>query len=239
VAEIRARAPELLVVVAYGQILPKSLLEVAPGGAINVHASLLPRYRGAAPIQWAVARGETETGVTTMQLDEGLDTGPILLQSATPIAPEETAAELQPRLAALGAALLVETLRGLAAGSVGAKPQDPASASLAPILEKADGRLDWSRPAAELHARVRGFTPWPGAFAQWRGQQLKVHAARRLEAGPGGPGALLGTAGDLLVVGCGEGSRLGLLEVQMEGRRRVSGAAFAAGARPLPGERLE
>lgn len=239
VAALQALAPELQVVVAYGQILPRVVLDIPPRGTINVHASLLPLYRGAAPIQWAIARGETETGVTTMLLDEGLDTGPTLLARATPIGGEETASELQERLAALGAAVLLETIDGLADGRVVPRPQDAARATLAPILEKEEGRIDWSRPALSIHQRLRGFTPWPGAFTGWRGQSLKVTRAQLLADGPGTPGAILGTSGESLVVACGGGSRLGLLEVQLEGRRRVSGAAFAAGARLTPDARFE
>jgi methionyl-tRNA formyltransferase len=238
IAALAALKPHLHVVVAYGQILPRPVLELAPLGTVNVHASLLPRYRGAAPIQWAVVRGERETGVTTMLLDEGLDTGPILLARPTPIGPEETAGELQDRLAHLGAELLVETLAGLEAGSIRPRQQDPLEASLAPILTKADGRLAWERPARHLHQQVRGFAPWPGAFTFWRGQQLKVHRARVLEPGPGEPGSLFGLDGTSLAVACGDATRLGLVEVQLEGRRRVSGAAFAAGARPGTGARL-
>jgi methionyl-tRNA formyltransferase len=230
--------PDVQIVVAYGQILPRTVLDLAPRGTINVHASLLPRYRGAAPIQWAIANGEPETGVTTMLLDDGLDTGPILEARATPIGVEESAGELQERLASMGALLLLETLAALAAGSLTAVPQDHARATLAPILKKSDGLLDWHRPARELHDRVRGFSPWPGAFTQFRNQQLKVHAARVLDPTALGPGHVGGTKGDLLVVGCGSGTCLGLLEVQPEGRRRMSGAAFAAGARLLADETL-
>lgn len=238
-ASLQALAPRLQVVVAYGQILPRAVLDVAPLGTINVHASLLPRYRGAAPIQWAIARGETETGVTTMRLDEGLDTGPLLLARSTPIGGEETAAELQARLATLGAGLLLETVAGLEAGRLEPRPQDPALASLAPILHKEEGRIDWSQPATTIHQRLRGFTPWPGAFTTWRGQTLKVLRARVLADGAGDAGRIAGTADEALVVACGHGTRLGLLELQLEGRRRVSGVAFAAGARPTPDARFE
>ena len=240
VSALASLRPQVLVVVAYGQLLPRSVMELARFGAVNVHASLLPRYRGAAPIQWAIARGETETGVTTMALDEGLDTGPILLQRALTIGPEETAGELLPRLARLGAALLIETLDGLHAGRLVPTPQDPDRVSLAPLLQKADGRLDWSRSAEELAWRVRGFNPWPGAFTLWRQSRLSLWRVRRLPAPHPAPaaGRLLGRDGDALLVACGNGV-LALLEVQLEGRRRISGAAFAAGARPEPDARFE
>jgi methionyl-tRNA formyltransferase len=234
-----ALRPDVLVVVAYGQILPRAILDLARFGAVNVHASLLPRYRGAAPIQWAIARGETETGVTTMQLDEGLDTGPVLLQSRLTIGPDETAGELLPRLAALGATLLLETLDGLHGGRLVPMLQDPAFASHAPLLRKEDGRLDWSRSALELACRVRAFNPWPGAFTSWRNGRLSVWRARAsTSAGPPAPGRLLGREGEGLLVSCGDGV-LALLEVQPEGRRQMSGAAFAAGARPDPDARFE
>jgi methionyl-tRNA formyltransferase len=237
---LRALEPELLVVVAYGQLLSRALLDLAPRGAINVHASLLPLYRGAAPIQWAVVEGARETGVTTMLLDEGLDTGPTLLARATPVGPRETAAELHDRLARLGATLLVETLEGLARGTLVPHPQDHARATLAPLIRKEDGRLDWSRPAVELERRVRGFDPWPGTFALWGGRALKVLRSEEGTSGePLAPGTVAALEGQALVVACGAGTRLRLIEVQPESRRPMSGRAFAAGARLQPGGRLE
>ncbi len=235
VQALKALAPELQVVVAYGQILPRSVIEIPPRGTLNVHGSLLPRYRGAAPISWAIAQGETETGVTTMRIDEGLDTGPLLLARATPIGPEETAAELEPRLARLGADLLLETVRGLAEGRLADKPQDPSLATFAPLLKKEDGRIDWSMRAEVLARRVRGFNPWPGTHTLWRGRTLKVLRARAAEPGPGEPGVVVNVARADLVVGCGEGTRLQLLELQVEGRRPLSAEAFTAGARLTPG----
>jgi methionyl-tRNA formyltransferase len=232
---LRALAPELQVVVAYGQILPRSVIEIPPRGTVNVHGSLLPRYRGAAPIQWAIACGETETGVTTMLIDEGLDTGPLLLARSTPIGPDETAADLEPRLARLGAELLLETTRGLAQGVLQSRPQDHAHASLAPLLRKEDGRLDWSLPAETLERRVRAFHPWPGTYTLWQGRTLKVLRARATEDGFGEPGTIVAVDREGLLVVCGQRTRLRLLEVQPEGRRPMSGGAFAAGARlPLP-----
>ena len=241
VASLRERKPEILVVVAYGQILPKAVLEIAPRGAVNVHGSLLPRWRGAAPIQWAIASGDAETGVTTMLLDEGLDTGGVLLTRATPIGPEETASELSPRLAALGSDLLVKTLRGLEDGSLLPRPQDEARATLARILTKEDGRLDWNLPAAALACRVRGFHPWPGAFAVFEGRSLKALRVRG-EAGVDlgtAPGTVLAVDENGVVVACANGSRLRLLEVQPESRNAMPAAAFAQGARLRPGARLD
>jgi methionyl-tRNA formyltransferase len=241
---LRRLAPELQVVVAFGQILPRAVIDIAPRGTVNVHASLLPKLRGAAPIQWAIATGETETGVTTMLIDEGLDTGPVLLRRATAIGPEETARELEPRLARLGAELLLETIDGLADGSVTPVPQDHDRATKAPLLKKEDGRLDWTLRAIDLHAHVRGFDPWPGAFTRAPdGRLLKVLRARVDEdaAGEGSPApgevVALDTGG--LVVACGQGTRLRLLEVQPESRRAMAAAAFAAGARLAPGARFD
>jgi methionyl-tRNA formyltransferase len=231
-ADLAARAPDVLVVVAYGRILGPDLLALAPHGAVNVHASLLPRWRGAAPIQWAVAEGDRETGVTIMRIDEGLDTGDILLQQALAIGEEETAEALQPRLAALGAEALLAALPLLEAGRLVPVRQDSAVATAARILERDDGRLDFALPAARLASRVRGFSPWPGAFTTLGGKLLKVYAARALAAGAGlAPGEARATA-DGVEVGCGEGSLL-LVEVQLEGKRRMRAAELAKG-HPLP-----
>jgi methionyl-tRNA formyltransferase len=235
---LRAASPELLVVVAYGQILPRSVIDSAPRGAVNVHGSLLPRYRGAAPIQWAIVNGETETGVTTMLIDAGLDTGPTLLRRALRIAPEETALELEARLAPLGAELLVETLAGLEQGSLLPQPQDHARATLAPLIRKEDGRVDWTLGAESIARRVRGFSPWPGAFASVAGRTLKLLRARAEQPGPGSPGEILEVGREALLIGCGGGTRLALLEVQPESRRPMSAAAFAAGARLARHDRL-
>lgn len=229
-AGIGARA---MVVVGYGQIIPQAIIDLAPLGIVNVHASLLPRYRGAAPIQWAVANGETLTGVTTMKIDAGLDTGDILLARETSIGPDETAVDLAARLAPMGAALLVETLAGLAAGAIVPRPQEAAQATLAPILKKDDGRIDWTRPAAEIHNRVRGFQPWPGAHTTFRGQALNIWKTRlAAETAAAAPGSIVAARRRLLVA-CGGGSGIELLEVQLEGRKRIPAAAF------LNGQRLE
>jgi methionyl-tRNA formyltransferase len=241
IASLRALAPEVQVVVAYGQILPRAAIDVAPRGTVNVHASLLPRYRGAAPIQWAIVNGERETGVTTMLIDEGLDPGPLLLSRKTPIGEEETAEALEARLAPLGGALLVETLAGLATGAVVPRPQDPARATLAPIIKKEDGLADWGRTAEALARRVRGFHAWPGVYTTRHGRTLRILRARP-EGGAPEAGAAAGTLLRMdregLVVACGEGTALRLVEVQPESRHPMPAAAFAAGARLAVGERL-
>jgi methionyl-tRNA formyltransferase len=238
VAALQALAPEVQVVVAYGQILPRAVIDIAPRGTVNVHGSLLPRYRGAAPVQWAIVNGESETGVTTMLIDEGLDTGPTLLARATSIAEDETADVLESRLARIGGELLAETLEGLRSGTIVPQPQDPARATLAPLIKKEDGLIDWGRAASVLARRVRGFHPWPGAHTSVRGRGLKILRARG-EMGPEGPpGTLLAIERDGLVVAAGEGTALRLLDVQPESRNPMPAAAFAAGARLAPGERL-
>jgi len=235
---LRALAPELQVVVAYGQILPRAVIDIAPRGTVNVHSSLLPRYRGAAPIHWAVVNGDAETGVTTMLIDEGLDTGPTLLSRATPIGPEETTPELERRLAALGGAVLLETLDGLAKGTLRPVPQDHAAATLAPLLEKDDGRIDWSQAAEAIARRVRGLQPWPGTATTHGGRDVKILRARVEAPRDAAPGRVEAVDGDGFVVGCGGGTALRVLEVQPESRRTMPAAAFAAGARLAAGERL-
>jgi len=235
---LRALQLDAMVVVGYGQIIPQSVIDLAPLGIINVHASLLPKYRGAGPIQWAILNGETRTGVTTMRIDAGLDTGDMLLKAETEIGPEETAVELGRRLAAMGADLLVLTLRGLEAGTITLEKQDPAQASHAPMLKKEDGHIDWSRPAAAIHNQVRGLQPWPGAYASFRGQTLHVW-----RSGVGGQGSGVGDPGSIvslrpLVVECGEGA-LELLEVQLEGRKKISAADLVNGQRVTEDERFE
>ena len=234
-AHLASLAPEIMVVVGYGQIIPQSMIDLAPRGIVNVHASLLPKYRGAAPIQWAIANGETRTGVTTMQINAGLDTGDILLARETEIGPEETAIQLGERLAIMGAELLVETLDGLDA--ITPRKQDDPQASFAPILKKEDGAISWSAPAESTHNRVRGFLPWPGAYTSFRGHLLHVWRARVAgERTALAPGCVLAGAG--FRVACGSGSVLELLEVQMEGRKRMSAEAFANGQRLRENEML-
>jgi methionyl-tRNA formyltransferase len=237
--ELRTLAPEMQVVVAYGQILPRTVIEIPPRGTVNVHSSLLPRYRGAAPIQWAIVNGETETGVTTMMIDEGLDTGPMLLAEATPIGDNETAPELESRLALIGARLLIQTIDRILAGTVTPQPQDHARATLAPIIEKEQGRIDWTRTAHAIGCQVRGFTPWPGTTTMLAERPLKVLRVRELaDSGTESPGTLVGMDREGLIVACGEGTRLQLLEVQPESKKAMPAAAFAAGARLSPGLRL-
>jgi len=241
--ELRALAPELQVVVAYGQILPRSVIDLAPRGTINVHSSLLPRYRGAAPIHWAIVNGETETGVTTMLIDEGLDTGPILLSRPTPIGAEETTPELEARLARLGGVLLVETIEGLASGTVSPAPQDHAAATQAPMLRKEDGRIDWSAPAEVIWRRVRGLAPWPGTVTAFAGRDVKILRAAlvtgrpRAGGGAGAPGTVI-AIDDGIVVACGSQTLLRVIEAQPANRRAMPAAAFAAGARLTPGARF-
>ena len=224
VEELRAFQADVMVVVGYGQIIPQVIIDLPPLGIINVHASLLPRYRGAAPIQWALANGETVTGVTTMLINAGLDTGNILRTAELAIAPRETASELSARLAPLGAALCVETL----ANPLSPVPQNNAEATLARILTKDDARIDWSRTAAEIHNRLRGFTPWPGAVCSFRGTPLKIHAALPLpEFTNLSPGSIL--PGNPLRAACGCGTVLAIHEVQQEGRKRVPAEGFRNG----------
>ena len=234
-ALLRELAPDCLVVVAYGRILPQEILDVPPRGCVNIHGSLLPRYRGAAPIQWSVIRGETVTGVTSMFMDAGMDTGDIIDTLTTPIGENETAGELFERLAPLGAQLLSTTLAAIADGTVTRRPQNDAEATMAPMLEKAMGRLALTRPAQELHNQVRGMNPWPGAFCTAGGKTLKIHETR-VAAGSGAPGTLL--CADPVTVACGEGA-LQLVTVQPEGKPRMAAEAWLRGARLPQGARLE
>jgi methionyl-tRNA formyltransferase len=235
-AQLAALKPDAIIVVGYGRIIPQWMLDLPPLGNLNLHASLLPKYRGAAPIQWAIANGETVTGVTTMRLDAGLDTGDILQQRELAIAPDDTAETLAPRLASIGADLVVETLRGLQAGSIEPHPQDNTQASLAPILKKEDGLVDFSRSAADIFNRIRGFQPWPGAHTKFRGKTLQIIHAR--PANHPAPPAELHALADRLVVGCAHNTSLELLEVQLEGKKRTSAKDFLHGYRPTPGEKL-
>jgi methionyl-tRNA formyltransferase len=231
--------PELSVVVAFGQILPRAVIDIAPRGTVNVHASLLPRWRGAAPIQWAIASGDATTGVTTMQIDEGLDTGPLLLARELQIGPRETASELEPRLARLGGELLVETIAGLERGTLSPVPQDASRATHARILTKEDGRVDWTQPASVVASRARGFHPWPGATTAYEGRQLKL---LRVFEVPGAanaePGSVTVVDAQGMAVACGGSSLLRVEEVQPESRRAMPAAAWALGARLAPGARL-
>jgi methionyl-tRNA formyltransferase len=241
-------APDVIVIIAYGQIIPARLLPLPKLGWINLHASLLPKYRGAAPINWVIANGETKTGVTSMRIDAGMDTGEILLQKEMEIRPAETAPELAGRMSELGAPLMVETLRGLAAGTIVPRPQAHEHASSAPMLKKEDGRIDWSRPVQEVFHRIRGFAPWPGAFTSFRGQSCHIWgepASNDLDelnaqqGEPGGPGSLVVLQGgqkNEVLVHCGSSTYLRLLSVKLEGRKQVSAVEFANGAHLLTSE---
>jgi methionyl-tRNA formyltransferase len=237
-AHLEAIAPDAIIVVAYGRIIPPWMLTLPRFGCINLHASLLPKYRGAAPIQWAIAMGEEVTGNTTMLLEEGLDTGPVLLQQALAIGPEETAVDLFQELAISGAPLMVETLAGLESGDVVPKPQDHAQATLAPILQREDGRMDFAaRTATALKNRWRGFQPWPGAFTSLNGKNLIVH---RMVVAGGSLGAASGSAGPgqvlareaRMFVACAQQTWLELLEVQVEGKKRMQAEEFLRGLPP-------
>ena len=229
---------EAAVVVAYGRILPPAFLRAPRRGCVNVHFSLLPKYRGAAPVNWAIVRGESETGVTTMIMDEGLDTGPILLQQATPIADAETAPHLLQRLSLLGAELLSATLARFE--EIVPRPQRNEDATLAPMLRREDGRIDWSGDAFEIERRVRGFQPWPGAYTEYTGRRLVIWRALALktESTSVEAGEILEARADNLVVACGGGTALRLLEVQFEGRRRMAARDFLNGMQMSAGERL-
>lgn len=235
-AQLAALKPDAIVVVGYGRIIPPWMIDLPPLGNLNLHASLLPKYRGAAPIQWAIAGGETLTGVTTMRIDAGLDTGDILLQKEISIAFEDTAETLASRLAALGADLMVETLRGLQAGTVHPRPQDHAKATLAPLLKKEDGQIDFRRSAEEILNRLRGFQPWPGAFTSFRGKNLNVWAAKPVQCIVAE--GELSVETDRLIVGCGAVTALQLLEVQPDGKKRMAAQDFVHGYRPHSGEKL-
>jgi methionyl-tRNA formyltransferase len=235
--QLEAVAPRAIVVVGYGRLIPPWMLELPPLGNINLHASLLPKYRGAAPIQWAIARGETVTGNTTMRIDQGLDTGDILLQEEIAIAPEDTAVTLAPRMAEAGAPLMVETLRELDAGHIQPTPQDDSRATLAPILTREDGRIDFRRDAREIYNRLRGFQPWPGAFTSFRGKNLVIHAAAPAARRDIAPAELRNQDGPLFA-GCGSGTALQILELQLEGKKRMAAADFVRGYRVQAGEKL-
>lgn len=228
--------PDAIIVVGYGRIIPQWMLDLPRLGNINLHASLLPKYRGAAPIQWAVARGETATGVTTMKIDAGLDTGDILLQQEIPIHSSDTAETLSPKLAIVGANLMITTLQGLQAETIHARPQDHSQATLAPILKKEDGVIDFSHSASEILSRLRGFQPWPGAHTRFRGKSLQVLKASAV-ASPLPP-AELKAEGDHLFAGCAAGTAIEIIDLQLEGKKRTNAGEFIRGYRPLPGERL-
>lgn len=237
VEELRALAPDLIVVVAYGQILPKSVLEIPHLGCINVHASLLPRHRGAAPINKAIMDGDSETGITTMLMDEGLDTGDMLVKRAIPIGPDETAGELHDRLALLGREAMEETLEQLRAGSLQPQKQDDAQSTYAPMLKKGDGLIDWTRDALEVHNQVRGLDPWPGAYTYFNGEVLRI-ARTQVVAGCGEPGRVMAADQTGIRVACGE-NFLNVGELQLPGKKRLCAADFLRGRGDLkPGTQL-
>ncbi len=241
---LRRLAPDAVVIIAYGQIVPRRLIEIPRLGWINLHGSLLPKYRGAAPIQWAILRGESCTGLTTMRIDTGLDTGPVLLRWETEIGPDETAPQLSERMAAAGAPLVLETLRRLDRGEISPVPQEHSRATLARLLKKADAKIPWSQSAAQIHNRMRALQPWPGTVTHFRGRQCSVlgRPANRLPGLAGTasarPGLLVLEAG-VVYVCCGDSSWLVLGSVQVEGKKRVSAREFANGVRLTPGEFFE
>lgn len=235
-ARLTLLKPDAIIVVGYGRIIPQWMLDLPLLGNINLHASLLPKYRGAAPIQWAIAQGETFTGVTTMKIDAGLDTGDILLQREISIASDDTAETLAPKLAAVGASVTVETLRGLQTGSIQPRRQNDSQATLAPILKKEDGLINFSQPAREILNRLRGFKPWPGAFSKFRGKNAHISRAVALDRALAP--AEMKVEGNHLFVGCGHNTALEILELQVEGKKRTSASDFVRGYRPRPGEKL-
>jgi methionyl-tRNA formyltransferase len=234
---LRQATPDAIVIIAYGQIIPARLLNIPKLGWINSHASLLPKYRGAAPIQWAIANGETKTGITTMRIDAGMDTGDMLLQRETPIATNETTPELASRMAEISAPLMAETLRGLRDGTLHPTAQDHSKASSAPLLKREDGRINWNLPALAIFSRMRAFTPWPGAYAEFRGAtcQLQGQPVSKDHASNLSPGEIRFERSELLI-GCGDETLLEVSRVKVEGRKEISALEFANGARLRSGE---
>lgn len=238
VAELEALAPDLIVVVAYGQILPKSVLDIPRYGCINVHASLLPKYRGAAPINKAIIDGETETGITTMYMDVGLDTGDMLVRKILAIGPQETAGELHDRLAVLGRETMEETLRQLCAGALQREAQDNARSTYAALMKKEDGRIDWSQSAVDIHNRVRGLDPWPGAYTTLNGELLKLARTRPEISDGGKPGSIVSADKNGVRIACGSGILL-IKELQLAGRKRLTAGDFLRGCNLEPGMILD
>lgn len=235
---LRSWNPQLIVVVAFGRILPKSVLDLSPRGCLNVHYSLLPKYRGAAPVAWTIINGEEEGGVTTMQLVEQLDAGPIYLQEATTLDEHETTASLQAKLAPLGAQLLLKTIWGLKGDCLQPQVQDETGVTFAPMIKKEDGLVDWTQPARSIERRVRAFTPWPSAYTRLSGKLLKIHRASPIETTrSGNPGEIVRADGGGFWIATGNGT-LSLEEVQLENKKRVPGVEFVKGARIAAGKRL-
>lgn len=237
IEQLKDLGAEMMVVVGYGQIIPQAIIDLPRYGILNVHASLLPKYRGAAPIQWAIANGDTETGVTIMQIDAGLDTGDMLLKGALEILPAETAPQLSQRLAPLGADLLLKAIRGIEAADIVREMQNDATATYARILKKEDGQIDWTRTAADTYNRLRGFTPWPGAYSSFRGQQISVLAAHAAEGRNLYPGSIY-SEGKRLLVACGGNTGLQIDELQLAGKKRMQAEAFLNGYKLAVNERL-
>src|SRR5271169_5754677 len=231
-AQLERIAPEAIIVVGYGRIIPQWMLDVPRLGNLNLHASLLPKYRGAAPIQWAIASGESITGVTIMRLDAGLDTGDTLMQAEEPIQPEDTALTLGPRLAEAGSELMICALAGSANGTLQQQPQDDFQATLAPILTREDGLIDFSRTATETWNRLRGFQPWPGAFTTFRGKNLQLHSAVPAPGVAAVKATRFTVENDRLLLGFALGTALEILDLQMEGKKRMSARNFVNGYRP-------
>jgi methionyl-tRNA formyltransferase len=234
-------APDAVVIIAYGQIVPQRLISLPPLGWINLHASLLPKYRGAAPINWAIINGETISGLTTMQIDAGMDTGPILLQREVEIGADETAPQLAVRMSEEGAPLVMDTLRGLESAQIQPQAQNEALASHAPLLKKEHGRIDWALSAREIYNRIRGLAPWPGAYTRFRGQlcHLWGRPAEMAQTEEGLPPGTILPKGDAIEIVCGHPSRLRLEAIQIEGRKRITAREFINGAHPHPGEGFE
>ena len=235
---LQSYSPEFIVIIAYGQIIPARLLPIPKRGWINLHASLLPKYRGAAPINWAIVHGETRTGLTTMRIDAGMDTGDILLQRELEIGTKVTAPELSTRLSEAGAPLMADTLLGLAAGKITPRPQDHSKATLAPMLKRDDGRIDWNCTSTEIYNRMRGFAPWPGASTTFRSHFCHLWAEPVTDIKHDAPPSTLIQESDQLLIVCGRATLLRLFAVQLEGRKRVSALEFANGARLKSGERF-
>jgi len=236
IATLRELAPEAIVVAAYGQILPKEILSLPKFGCINIHASLLPAYRGAAPINWAIIRGDRSTGITVMQMNEGMDTGDILMQESIPIGPEDTAGTLTGKLSILGAKLIAEAMPLLETGRLIPRQQDHGKATMAPLLKKEDGLINWELPAAEIHNRVRGFSPWPGAYAFLDGKMIKIIASEAVD-GSGEPGLLYERDKNTLDVGTGSGL-LRIVSMQPEGKKAMTAGEFLRGHRGVSGKKF-
>lgn len=234
---LRDHNADLMVVVGYGQIIPQSIIDLPAHGILNVHGSVLPKYRGAAPIQWAIANGETQTGVTIMKIDAGLDTGDMLLKSTLGILPDETSPELSERLAKVGASLLVQAIDDVGAGRSQPVKQVDSEATYAPILTKEDGQVRWETSASQIYNRLRGFTPWPGAFSTFRDGVVSFVKVRPVDSAGGHPGEILVDRRRLLAR-CGEGSTLEILELQPAGKKRMAAEAFINGYKPAQGERF-